>query len=84
MATKEAAIKYILDQVEEEFSNLCIASAWYKDSESVILKNIEDDMALLQENILKLESISSSQYAKVFKEKSETQITNIRYVISFL
>ena len=79
-AAKEYAIRLTVEQVESELENTNLVVVKYKDC--YILKNLNKDIANFVECDIKILSLSQNPYAKIYKDRIDRLIKELKRIIS--
>ena len=83
LASKEYAIRIALEAVEKELELCKIIPQEYKETKSYVLKNVDEDLALFKECELRIISIAYNSYAKIYKDKIERLLKDLKFVVNF-
>ena len=68
-ASKEFALETAMDKMKQEWSSICFECIPYRESGVSILAGIEDVQQMLDDHILKAQTMHSSAYIKPFEEE---------------
>ena len=80
-ASKEYAIRIIIDAVEQELETSKLNVSKFKDS--FVLKNLNHDLANFTECTLKINTILGNPAAKAFRERIERLLKELNRIIHF-
>nr|XP_009665828.1 PREDICTED: dynein heavy chain 1, axonemal [Struthio camelus australis] len=69
IASKEYAIESALDKMESEWSSIFFTVLPYKDTDTFILKSLDEASQLLDDHIVMTQSMSFSPYKKPFEDR---------------
>lgn len=68
-ATKEFSLQKTLSKMKDEWETLSFVFVDYKESGTKILSSVEDTQALLDDQIIKLQTMKGSQFVKPIEEE---------------
>ena len=71
-AGKEFSLETAMEKMKEEWSSICFECVPYRESGVSILSGIEDIQQMLDDHILKAQTMHSSAYIKPFEEEMKS------------
>ena len=83
LASKEYTIRLSLEAVEKELESCKISPQQYKETNSFVLKNVDEDLEIFKECDLRIVSIAYNTYSKIYKDKIEGLQKEVRFVVNF-
>eukprot|EP00976_Prorocentrum_cordatum_P041921 849492-Prorocentrum_minimum.AAC.1 len=69
MSSKEYSLERSLEKMDNEWNGVALECSPYRDSETYILKGLEEVQMLLDDHIIKTQTIRGSPYIKPIEER---------------
>jgi dynein heavy chain len=83
-ASKEMIIEQTLDLLEKEWKVMHFSIGLYKNSEIKVLKGVDEIYIVLEDNILKMQTIRASPYIEAFRDRIMTWEYKLKMIAEVL
>ena len=82
-ASKEFAIKLTLESIRVDIEHAKLIVADYKDSETIIIRNIDKELSTFQECEMKTRTLLQNKYSRPLQDPINLTLKELRNLIKF-